>query len=268
MARDSVKKGSNNFEFVVDIPAGTYDVIVYGGWLQEADASKTVTYLIGESEYTKTFNIFDSVEANNIKAAEGEPLKLTFTSGDIAGLVIQKVVQEPEDVHVAVIPDGVERKDYYTESFEDASVLDSEGLPVGWKTAGVIDESIAAGERSIKTDGARSYYYVDASGNSPRYAGQVLTELSKTGWIEYDFKFEEVTDATYGIGLGFLSGSVNSGAASIRGTIMPSGDVKFYNGSNNITIANIKDAGWVHFVYELWPVTDFCRLEADRSSKQ
>ncbi len=158
--------------------------------------------------------------------------------------------EEPEmpDVTVAEIPDGVEEIIFYRQSFEDAKQLNDNGLPNGWAAAGQIENnSSKVGEKSIKTEGERSYYYVDAKGSDPRYIGKVLTGISKTGWIEYDIYFWKASE---GIGLSSYPGSVNSGNIAIRGNIGANGDVSYYNGRTNTKVANIQKSGWVHFRYE------------------
>lgn len=159
--------------------------------------------------------------------------------------------EEPEtpDVTVAETIEGEEETIYYSQSFNDESQLKDNKLPNGWAAAGtIIDGSKESGEKGIKTDGeGRSYYYMSAKGADPRYIGKVLTGMSKTGWIEYDFNFMEASD---GIGLASYPSSVNAGNIAIRGNINWNGDVYFYNGGTNTKIANIRSRGWVHFKYE------------------
>ena len=158
--------------------------------------------------------------------------------------------EQPEtpDVTVAETVEGEEETVFYAQSFDDADQLDDSALPNGWATAGkIVDGAAESGERGIRTEGERSYYYVDAKGNDPRYIGKVLTGMSKTGWIEYDFLFTKASD---GIGLSSYSNSVNTGNIAIRGNISWNGDVYFYNGATNTKIANLQNRGWVHFKYE------------------
>ena len=55
---------------------------------------------------------------------------------------------------------------FYRQNFDSADVLDENGIPAGWRTAGAVGDGI--GNLSIETEGERSYFSVDATTGVPK----------------------------------------------------------------------------------------------------
>ena len=256
LACDRVRGTDGAYEFAVDVPNGKYEIIVYTGHPEAKTYQFPCTIENTEMELQTVSDFtavpYDAVISDgtlNLVVDERSPAAARVMQGLAIKLIEASKPDSPKLPPVAEVIEGQEPTVYYSQSFDDASTLQN-GLPAGWSTAGTIDSSSQSGDRSIKTDGGRSYYSLDTMGSDPKYSGKVLTGLSKSGWITYDFHFTETSSEKYGLGLSSYPNSVNSGNIAIRGTVFPNGDVWFYNGSSNTKIANIKDAGWVHFVYE------------------
>ncbi|MBO5337252.1 MAG: hypothetical protein J6A94_09025, partial [Lachnospiraceae bacterium] len=150
--------------------------------------------------------------------------------------------------------EGSTKKTYYNEDFEYPDSVGTAYFPADWTKKGDNPATGSGGDNLAVLKEADNYYYsVDASAGSPKYMGKIWgSETPANAILEFDFRLQKTDDTnSKEISLFSYESRVDGGTLAIRGKITDKGELVFHNGSTGKTLGSIKDAGWVHFRYDI-----------------